>query len=105
MNIICIADEDTNIMFGLIGIQGFTLPEMDFRKFKIEFEKILSNKSIDMIIMNEKYLLRFKNYFKGIKSQKFPIIVEIPDIKAPFSADYYNHFIKQYLGLSIGDVK
>ncbi|MHA1776498.1 MAG: hypothetical protein DRO88_04035 [Promethearchaeia archaeon] len=104
MNIICIADEDTNIMFGLIGIQGFILPEIDFQAFKSKFEEILANKSIDMILMNEKYLLRFKNYFKNIKGQKYPIIVEIPDIRAPLEGRYFKDFITKYLGLTLTDV-
>ena len=105
MNIVCIADEDTNIMFGLLGIQGFSIPEMEFSEFKVKFEELLNNKSIDMIIMNEKYLLRFKQYFRPIKTQKFPLIVEIPDIKAPLTSEYFNHFIRQYLGLSTGEEK
>lgn len=104
MNIICIADEDTNILFGLIGIEGYILPETDFKGFKAGFEEILANKSIDMIIINEKYLLRFSNYFKTIKAQKYPIIVEIPDIRAPLAADYFQDFISKYLGLSLTDV-
>ncbi|MHA1520618.1 MAG: V-type ATP synthase subunit F [Promethearchaeota archaeon] len=102
MTIICVADDDTNIMFGLLGIEGFVLPENDQNKFVREFDKFLHNDEIELIFINEKTLIRFKNYFQQIKIQRHPIIVEIPDIKAPFAADYFNHQIKKLVGLSQG---
>ncbi|MHA1610631.1 MAG: V-type ATP synthase subunit F [Promethearchaeota archaeon] len=103
MTIICVADEDTNIMFGLLGIEGYLLPENDQNKFVREFDKLLHNDEIQLIFMPEKYLVKYKNYFQQIKIQRHPIIVEIPDIKASFNADYFNHHIKQMVGLSQGD--
>ena len=103
MNIICAADEDTNLMFGLLGIEGYVLPENDPDEFMEEFDELLKNQEIDFIIMPEKYLIRHKSYFQQIKIQKRPIIVEIPDIKNPLTAEYFNHHIKQLIGLAIGE--
>lgn len=104
MKMICVADADTCIMFGLIGIKGVTISDQELGQFKEVFEPILEDEEIGFIIMNEKILLRYKNYFQSIKSRKLPIIVEIPDIKAPFTSDYFNHFIKENLGLNTGEI-
>ena len=103
MTIICVADEDTNIMFGLLGIEGYSLPENDLNQFVKEFDTLLQNDEIELIFMPEKFLIRYKKYFQQIKVQHHPIIVEIPDIKAPLAGEYFNQYIKQLVGLTLGE--
>ena len=104
MKIISISDEDTNIMFQLIGIQGYIITTNEPDLFKEEFDKILEDPEIGLILMNEKYLVRQEKYFKKLKLKKLPIIVEIPDLKAPFKEKYFRHIIEQFLGLTAKEV-
>ncbi|MHA1718502.1 MAG: V-type ATP synthase subunit F [Promethearchaeota archaeon] len=99
MKIISVGDEDMNILFGLIGIHGKTLPMLDPPEFQAEFDQIIKDKEIGLILMNEKYLIKYKSYFKSIKSRKFPIVVEVPDIKGPLDFDFFKKFIQNYIGL------
>ena len=52
-----------------------------------------------IIIINEQYLIRYREYFKEIKAQRLPIIVEIPNIEGALSQQYFESFIKTLLGL------
>ncbi|MHA1511391.1 MAG: V-type ATP synthase subunit F [Promethearchaeota archaeon] len=56
-------------------------------------------KDIGLIIISEKFLIRFKDYFKTLKARKTPIIIEIPDIKGSLDFDYFQKFIQKYIGL------
>lgn len=101
MKIVSIANEDTNIMMGLLGIEGYEIKTQDPTKFKKKFDKILEDEKIGIILMNEKFLIRYKSYFKSKKLEKTPIIVEIPDMKAPLKSDYVEDLIEKFLGLKI----
>lgn len=101
MKIISVAQEDANIMLGLIGIESYQIKSQESKKFKEEFDKILEDKEIGIILMNEKYLLRHQDYFKAKKSQKKPIIVEIPDLKGPFKEDYFKELIQRFIGVKV----
>jgi len=100
VEIYCISDEDTNLMFELIGIPSILIDESKGDDFISRFSELLRDESIGLVIMNEKYLVRYPEFFKEIKQRNYPIIIEIPDIKAPLSEGYFQHFIEQYIGLS-----
>jgi vacuolar-type H+-ATPase subunit F/Vma7 len=97
MKIICVADEDTNLMFQLLGIESICIDSEDPDKFIEEFTKILMDKDIGLILIKERYLINQKKFFKTIKNQRLPCIVEIPDIVNPLPEDYFENFIKKYL--------
>jgi vacuolar-type H+-ATPase subunit F/Vma7 len=99
MKIISVSDPDTNIMFELMGIDSYALDEEDLDLFKREFEKILHIPDLGVILLNEQYLVRFQAYFKEIKLNRLPIIVEIPNIRSTLNQDYYENFIQKMLNL------
>ncbi len=88
-------------MMQLIGIEGYLISTDVPNQFYREFDKILLDKSIGLILLDEKYLLRYKEYFKHLKLQNIPIIVEIPDLKAPLDKEYFRHLLEQYLNLTL----
>ena len=97
MKIICVADEDTNLMFQLMGIESRYIDPNDDNIFLEEFSKLLKDKEIGLIITKEQYVITHKKFFKTIKSERLPLIVEIPDILNPLAEDYFENFIKKYL--------
>ena len=99
MKIICVSDEETNILFGLIGIQGYSIKADTLDVFKQKFEEILEDQEIGVIILSETYLLRYWDYLKIIKLRKRPLIIEVPDMKAPLQEDYFRQLIEHNLGL------
>jgi len=99
MKIVSVGDEHLTLMFGLIGITGYEITTDDSDELKEQFDKILRDKDIGLIIISEKFLIRFKNYFKTLKARKTPIIIEIPDIKGSLDFDYFQKFIQKYIGL------
>jgi vacuolar-type H+-ATPase subunit F/Vma7 len=99
LNIIAVADEDTNILFQLLGIESFLIKSQDIAEFKKEFDQIIKIPNVGIIIINEQFLIRYRDYFKEIKTQKLPIIVEIPNIEGALSQQYFESFIKTLLGL------
>ncbi len=99
MKIVSVGDEHLNLMFGLIGITGIQITTDDEDEVKEQFNEILRDKDIGLIIMSEKFLIRFKDYFKTLKARKTPIIIEVPDIKDPLEFDYFQQFIQKYIGL------
>ena len=99
MKIVSVGDEHLNLMFGLIGITGYKITTNDEDELKAQFNEILRDKDIGLIIMSEKFLIRFKEYFKTLKAQKSPIIIEVPDIKGPLDFNYFQQFIQKYIGL------
>ena len=99
MKIISVGDEHLNLMFGLIGIKGIQITTDDEDEVKEQFNEILRDKDIGLIIISEKFLIRFKDYFKTLKARKTPIIIEVPDIKGSLDFDYFQKFIQKYVGI------
>lgn len=99
MNIIAVADEDTNILFQLLGIESILIKTQEFAAFKQEFDRILKIPNVGIIIINEQFLIRYRDYFREIKARKLPIIVEVPNIEGELSQQYFESFIKALLGL------
>jgi len=80
MKIVSVGDEHLTLMFGLIGITGYKITTNDENELEEQFDEILRDKDIGLIIISEKFLIRFKDYFKTLKARKTPIIIEIPEI-------------------------
>lgn len=99
MKIVSVGDEHLNLMFGLIGITGYKITTNDEDELKEQFNEILRDKDIGLIIISEKFLIQFKDYFKTLKARKIPIIIEVPDIKGSLNFDYFQQFIQKYIGL------
>ncbi|WP_371806867.1 V-type ATP synthase subunit F [Candidatus Lokiarchaeum ossiferum] len=97
----CVSDDDTNILFRLIGIKSFEISSNNSEIFQEEFDKILEDQDIGLVLLNEKYLMRQRDYFRRLKLRKYPIIIEIPDMKAPLKESYFRHLIEKYLGLTL----
>jgi len=98
MKIISIAGEETNLMFHLLGIEGYTIRSHRPHQFQKEYEKILEDKDIGLVLLDEKHLLRNQDYFKKKKLQTYPVIVEIPDMLAPLGAAHFKSLFEQTLG-------
>ena len=88
-------------MLGLLGIQGFEIKTQNQKEFQAQFEEILQDEDIGVIMLNEKLLIRFQDYFKRVKILKRPMIVEIPDMKGPFEDNYFQDLIKKFIALSV----
>ena len=93
MKIVSVGDEQLTLMFGLIGITGYEITTDDEDELKEQFNEILRDKDIGLIIISEKFLIRFKNYFKTLKTRKTPIIIEFPDIKGPLEFDFFQIYM------------
>ena len=84
-------------MFGLLGIEGHIIPDEDPEKIKQEFEILLQDKDIGVVLMKEKYLLANPKYFKNLKTQHLPLIIELPDILNPILENDFEDYIKKIL--------
>ncbi|MHA1744975.1 MAG: V-type ATP synthase subunit F [Promethearchaeota archaeon] len=98
MKIISIAGEETNLMLHILGIEGFIIKTNRPHQFQQEYEKIMKDKDIGLILLDEKHLLRNQDYFKKKKLQTYPVIVEIPDMQAPLGAAQFQSLFEQTLG-------
>jgi len=100
MEIRVVADENTNILFQLMGFKTLLIDDRQPDEFEKRFNKLLENDQIGVIIMSDKYLLRHRDYFRKIKVRKYPIVVEIPDLASPMQYEYFEEFLTTYLGLT-----
>ena len=56
MKIISIAGEETNLMFHLLGIEGYTIRALRTKQFQQEYEQIMEDKDIGLVLLDEKHL-------------------------------------------------
>ena len=98
MKIISIAGEETNLMFHLVGIEGFAIQTLDPHHFQQEYDKILKDEDIGLVLLDEKHFLRNQDFFKKKKLQTYPIIIEIPDMQAPLGSTYFQSLFERSLG-------
>ena len=106
-NIICVSDEETVIMFRLMGIDGYIIDPNDDDLFQETILDIVENQpSVGLIIINEKMLVRNQDLIIKTKlTKKLPLILEIPDIFGPLGKDYVGNLVRKYIGLeAIEDV-
>jgi len=73
-----IGDEDTVLGFGMVGVQGRTA--QDTGEAEAAFKIALDDKDVGIIIITERVaeLIR-RQVDRYIFSERFPLIVEIPD--------------------------
>jgi V/A-type H+-transporting ATPase subunit F len=101
MKIVMFGDEDSIILFHLIGMEGkiHTRGEENFEEV---FKEVLDDHEVGIIIITEKILLNHRDYILPIKMQRrSPIIVEIPSIIPEFHEDYVGETIRKYIGIKI----
>jgi vacuolar-type H+-ATPase subunit F/Vma7 len=98
MKIISIAEEETNLMFHLLGIEGFIIRALRPKQFQQEYERIMEDKDIGLVLLDEKHLQHNQDYFKKKKLQTYPVIVEIPDMQAPLNAAQFQSLFEKTLG-------
>lgn len=102
MKIVLFGDEESAIMFHLLGIQAVIHEDPDDPDFETKFDEILEDPDVGIIMITEQILIRHKDYILPIKMERrSPIIVEIPEMITKFREDYVNEIVKKYIGISI----
>ena len=82
MNYFVIGDEDTVLGFGLVGVKGKTVHSGD--EAKAAFEGALSEQDTGIIIITERIADLIRPMVdRYLFSERFPLIVEIPDREGP----------------------
>ena len=103
MKIVMFGDQDSVILFNLIGIDGIIYEEdMDSEHFTSEFDKVLNNPEIGIVIITEKILIKHKEFIIPLKmNRRFPIIVQVPSIATKYKKEYLQEVVKQFIGIQI----
>ena len=101
MRIVSIADEHTNLMFNLIGIETIDIDAKDSDLYLEKMKELIDDEDIGMIIITEQDLLRHKDYFKTVKMRSNPVIIEVPKLIGPLKEDYFENFIEEFIGLKV----
>ncbi len=101
MRAVAIGDLDFIIGFRLSGIDGIKI-END-SKFLDEFKKLSENKDVGIIIVQEKYYIKFKKEIESIISERlYPIVVSIPGKEGKISKEFLlSSLIKKAIGIEI----
>ena len=99
MKIVMFGDEDSIIMFHLIGMEGITHNKGDF---ETEFQEVLNDPEVGIIIITERIFLDHRDIILPVKfERRSPIIVEIPSIIPEYHKDYVNEIIRKFIGIDI----
>ncbi|MHA1730070.1 MAG: V-type ATP synthase subunit F [Promethearchaeota archaeon] len=101
MKIIMFGDEESTIMFHLIGIEGIIHErEKDDINFKNRFQEVLNDPEVGIIIITERILINHKDFILPLKMQRrIPTIVEIPSMITELHEDYVHDVVKKYIGI------
>ena len=103
MKIMLIADDDTAIMFHMLGIES-EIAEEDSSLFQKQFNRILQNSEIGVIIITEKLLIQHKDFLFPLKmNRRKPIIVEIPNMIERYEEEYVLGIIKKNIGIDFAE--
>jgi V/A-type H+-transporting ATPase subunit F len=82
MNYFVIGDEDTVLGFGLVGVKGITVQKQE--EAKEAFETALADKDTGIVIITERIAELIRPLVdKYLFTERFPLIVEIPDREGP----------------------
>jgi len=82
MNYFVIGDEDTVLGFGLVGVKGTTVRTRE--EAKTAFEDVLADRDTGIIIITERIADLIRPLVdRYLFSERFPLIVEIPDREGP----------------------
>jgi V/A-type H+-transporting ATPase subunit F len=84
MNYFVIGDEDTVLGFGLVGVKGSTVRNKD--EARAAFQSALSEKDTGIVIITEQIAELIRPLVdRYLFTERFPLIVEIPDREGPLS--------------------
>lgn len=101
MKIITFGDNESNIVFRLMGIDGILYEEGD-PDFEEKFSKLVDDPEIGIIIITERVFINHQEFILPIKmKRRIPIIIEIPTILNEYLEDYANDIIKSYIGINL----
>ncbi len=104
MKIVAVTDEHMNLMFQLVGVETLTIKDPDPEVFEEKFEELFEQEDLGIIIITEQLLMRHRDFLKEFKMKDKPIIVEVPKLIGPLKEEYFENFIKKYIGLAVGNV-
>ncbi len=77
-----IADEDTVLGFGMVGVEGMVVSTQ--QEARNAFNRAINNQEIGIIIITERVANFIREYVdKYVFTMNFPLIVEIPDRTGP----------------------
>jgi V/A-type H+-transporting ATPase subunit F len=82
MNYVVIGDEDTVLGFGLVGVKGMIVRNKE--EAGNAFQTALSDKDTGIVIITERIAELIRPLVdKYLFTERFPLIVEIPDREGP----------------------
>ncbi|MEG1879788.1 MAG: V-type ATP synthase subunit F [Oscillospiraceae bacterium] len=92
---------DTQLGMRLAGVEGVVVHEID--EFKAAFDKVLSDKTIAVLLITEKLINLAPSYIEEQKiNNKLPLIVELPDRHGSSRPDdYILNYVKDAIGLKL----
>lgn len=102
MKIYLISDNvDTYTGMRLAGVEGAVVHERN--ELKNELEKVLSDKSIGIVLLTEKFGREFPDIIDDVKlNRKLPLIVEIPDRHGTGrKPDFITSYVNEAIGLKL----
>ena len=92
---------DTYTGMRLAGVCGVVVHDKE--SLKDELDKVLSDKSIGIVLITEKLSAEFPNVINEIKlERKLPLLVEIPDRHGTGRrADFITSYVNEAIGLKL----
>jgi V/A-type H+-transporting ATPase subunit F len=101
MEFFVIGDPDTVLGFSLAGIDGRDVK--DARQALAALKETLGNEEIGILLITERLAHELRLEIDSIMiSRKFPLIVEIPDIKGPLEEKVtISDLVKSAIGIKI----
>jgi V/A-type H+-transporting ATPase subunit F len=102
MKVYLISDNiDTYTGMRLAGVEGSIVHERN--ELKNELEKVLSDKSIGIVLLTEKFGREFPDIIDDVKlNRKLPLIVEIPDRHGTGrKPDFITSYVNEAIGLKL----
>jgi V/A-type H+/Na+-transporting ATPase subunit F len=102
MKIYLISDNvDTYTGMRLAGVEGAVVHERN--ELKNELEKVLSDKSVGILLLTEKFGREFPDIIDDVKlNRKLPLIVEIPDRHGTGrKPDFITSYVNEAIGLKL----
>ena len=98
--IICISDHETKVLFNLLGIDALVVDQTDDKTFLEYMNRILSDDTVGLVLINERLFIRNKQFVLKIKTERrSPVIIEIPDLFISTKKDYMQEILKEFIGL------
>ncbi len=101
MRAVAIGEYDFVLGFRFSGIDGIIIE--DDSKLIDTFKKLLERKDIGIIIIQEKFFVKFRDVLESLLEGKlYPVIVSIPGKEGKISKeDFLSKLIKRAIGIEI----